>query len=85
MEWELWGFIGVGGLDMRICWGFREKKMRGALHSGFAFGRDDGGGGWVGADENRQQQGQRRNAGVPPLRFASVGMTVSVICALRSG
>jgi len=22
MGWELWGFFGVEGLDMRICWGF---------------------------------------------------------------
>jgi hypothetical protein len=25
MEWELWGFFGVEGLDMRFCWGFWGK------------------------------------------------------------
>jgi hypothetical protein len=33
MEWELVGFFGVEGLDMRICWGFcgwdGKKKTRG--------------------------------------------------------
>jgi hypothetical protein len=28
MRWELEGFSGVEGLDMRICWGFWGKKMR---------------------------------------------------------
>ena len=42
MEWELGGFFGAQGLDTRICWGFRRKKMRGSLHCGFASGRDDG-------------------------------------------
>ena len=42
MEWELGGFFGAQGLDTRICWGFRGKKMRGSLHCGFASGRDDG-------------------------------------------
>jgi hypothetical protein len=23
MGWELWGLLGVEGLDTRICWGFR--------------------------------------------------------------
>ena len=61
MGWELWLFLGVEGLDMRICWGFRGKKMRGSLHCGFASGRDDGGGGRVRKrTDNGKSKGEMR-------------------------
>jgi len=67
MGWELWGFFGVEGLDMRICWGFCGDYFR-VLDRWRDQGREDIKGGLDTARVNACPSGDRGTRNGPGLQ-----------------